>query len=302
MKKLPIIVAVFIATTGPVSAQKVSSYLNAYLGENKNGYLQPLADLVISGMNTGLQPSVRIDNRFYVRFNLTAIGAMPMSSQKTFTATSDGNFTPQQTATVPTIVGANQSVSVRGDNGLKYVFPGGYGLKQMLWAIPQLSIGGIKGTELSLRLVPYDFGGDFGKLQIINVGVRHDVGQYFLTNSPLVLNVGYAYNKSDIGRYVALQSHFGYVQAGVSSKQLGAFLWAGYQMGTFDMHYDYVENARTQSVVANLKTKQPFLGGIGLHAQLGFFSLGAGVGGPVPLTGYTSIGFRFGSQANTVNP
>jgi hypothetical protein len=285
----------FFFTTLAGRAQTVNDYLSAYLGQNKEGYLQPLADLVISGMNTGLQPSVLIEDRFYVRFNLTALGAMPMASQKTFTATTEGPFTPQQSATVPTIVGDNQSVSVAGTNGLTYVFPGGYALKYLLWAVPQLSIGGIKGTELSLRLVPYEFGGDFGKLQVLGISVRYDVGQYFLKNSPLVLNIGYAYNKSDIGRYIASQSHYGYAQAGVSNKLVGVFAWVGYQTGTFGMHYDYVENTKSQSVTANLKTKQSFLGGIGAHAQLGFFSLGAGVGGPTPLTGYTSLGFRFGS-------
>lgn len=279
-------------------AQTVNEYLNAYLGQNKEGYLQPLADLVISGMNTGLQPSVRIENRFYVRFNLVGLGAMPMASQKTFTATTEGSFRPQQTVTAPTIIGENNSVSVAGTNGLTYVFPGGYALNYLLWGVPQLTIGGIKGTELSLRLVPYDFGGDFGKLQILGLSARHDVGQYFLKNSPLVLNVGYAYNKSDIGRYISLQSHYAYIQAGVSNKHVGAFVWAGYQTGTFDVLYSYTENNSLRQLAANLKTKQPFLGGIGLHAQLGFFSLGAGAGGPAPLTGYTTIGFRFGAQSN----
>jgi hypothetical protein len=277
-------------------SQTLNDYLSAYQGPNKEGYLQPLADLIISGMNTGLQPSVQIEKRFYARFNLTALGAMPMGSQKTFSATTEGNFTPRQTATVPTIVGDNNPVSVAGTKGLTYVFPGGYGLKQLFWAVPQLTIGGIRGTELSLRLLPYDFGGDFGKLQILGVSVRHDIGQYFLKNSPLTLNVGYAYNKSDIGNYIAIQSHYGYVQAGVSNKRVGAFVWAGYQTGTFDVLYTYIENTTQQSVTANLKTKQPFLGGIGVHAQLGFFSLGAGVGGPSPLTGYGTLGLRFGSS------
>lgn len=279
-------------------SQTVNSYLNAYLGQNKEGYLQPLADMVISGMNTGLQPSIRIGQRFSVRFNLTALGAVPMAGQKTFLATTEGNFTPRQTATVPTIVGDNTSVSIKGTNGLTYVFPGGYAVQYMVWAVPQLTIGGIYGTDVSIRLLPYDFGGDFGRLQVLGLGIRHDVGQYFLNDSPITLNVGYAYNKTEIGQYVDAQSHYGYVQAGVSSKRAGIFAWVGYQTGTFNMAYTYTENNNPQVTTANLTTKQPFLGGIGAHLQLGLVSLGAGVGGPVPLTGYTTLGFRFGSQTN----
>ncbi|MCY7356873.1 MAG: hypothetical protein LH609_05280 [Rudanella sp.] len=279
--------------------QTVNDYLNAYLGANKEGYLQPLADMTIAGFNTGLQPSARIDDRFYIRLNLTAMGSMPMTSQKTFMATTEAPFSPQQTVSAPTIVGERKPVSVQGANNFTYVFPSGFGLKRLLWAVPQLTIGGIKGTEVSLRMLPYDFGGDFGKLQILGLSFRHDVGQYFLKKSPIVLNVGYAYNQSDIGKYIALQSHYAYVQAGVGGKRAGIFAWAGYQTGTFDVSYSYIENTQSKPVTANLKTKQPFLGGIGTHLQLGLFSLGAGVGGPVPLTGYGTLGFRFISPKKT---
>jgi len=290
-----VFLGLLLLTTGS-HAQTVNDYLNAYLGQNKEGYLQPLADMTIAGFNTGLQPSVRIENRFYVRLNLTALGSMPVASQKTFTASTEAPFTPEQTVSAPTIVGERKPVSVQGANGFTYVFPSGFGLKRLLWAVPQLSIGGIGGTEVALRLLPYDFGGDFGKLQVLGLSVRHDVGRYFLEESPFVLNVGYAYHQSDIGKYIALRSHYAYVQAGVSSKRAGVFAWAGYQTGTFDVSYDYVENAQSTPVTAHLKTKQPFLGGVGTHLQLGFFSLGAGVGGPAPLTGYGSVGFRFKSS------
>ncbi len=292
-----VFLGLLLLTTGSY-AQKLNDFLDAYLGQNRQGYLQPLADLVSAGSNTGLQPSARIDGHFYVRFNLTALGVMPTSDQKTFSASTEVPFSPEQTATVPTVVGENTLVSVEGENGTRYTFPGGYGLKRLFWAVPQLSIGGIYGTEVSLRLLPIDFGDDFGKLSLLGIGIRHDMGRYFLENSPFALNVGYAYHKTDIGRAIAAQSHYAYVQAGLSGKRGGIFAWAGFQTGTFAVSYEYLENNQPQAVTADLTVKKSFLGGIGAHLQLGFFSLGAGVGGPSPLTGYGTMGFRFGKSPN----
>lgn len=296
--RLSVFLGFLLLSTGGY-AQKLNDFLDAYLGQNREGYLHPLADLVNAGSNTGLQPSARIDGQFYVRFNLTALGVMPSTAQKTFSATTEASFSPEQTATVPTVVGENTLVSVEGENGTKYTFPGGYGLKRLFWAVPQLSIGGIYGTEVSLRLLPVDFGEDFGKLSILGIGIRHDVGRYVLKKSPFALNVGYAYHKTDIGRAIAAQSHYAYVQAGLSGRRGGIFAWAGYQTGTFAVSYEYIENNHPpQAVTADLTVKKPFLGGIGAHLQLGFFSLGAGVGGPSPLTGYGTMGFRFGKSPN----
>lgn len=283
-------------------AQELNDYLDAYLGPNREGYLQPLADLVVAGSNTGLQPSVRIGDKLHARLNLTVLGAMPAEAQKTFTATTEAPFTPQQTATVPTIVGDRTVVSVAGDNGTRYAFPAGYGVKRLFWAVPQLSLGGIFGTEVSVRLLPVDLGDDFGKLSLIGIGLRHDVGRYFLKPSPFVLNVGYAFQKTEIGRYVSAQSHYGYVQAGVAGKRGGVFAWAGYQTGTFAISYDYAENNQPRNVRADLTVRKPLLAGLGAHLQLGFFSLGAGVGGPAPLTGYGSLGFRFGNSTKATTP
>jgi hypothetical protein len=197
---------------------------------------------------------------------------------------------------VPTIVGKNEVTSVQGTTGLTYTFPGGFDLKYIAFGMPQLSVGGIAGTELSVRFLPYDFGGDFGKLQVLGVGIRHSISQYFLKDSPIAINIGYNYNQADFGRYMALQSHLGYVQAGISNKRIGAFIWAGYQTGIVDITYDDNRETTPQPVTANLKGKQPFLGGIGAQLQTGFFSLAVGVGGPVPLTGYSTVGFRFMSS------
>ncbi len=282
--------------------QKGDDFFDSYIGTNAKGYLQPLADLTIGGLNTGIQPTVKIGNRLNIRFNLTTVHMFPEKSQKTFMGETPDTFTPKTTVAVPTIIGNAQNVKVAGVNGTSYIFSGGYGITRLSWASPQLSIGGIYGSEITLRFMTFGKADtDFGKFSQIGVGLRHSISQYFLKeNSPFDINVGYQFNKADIGKYIKLQSNYLYLQAGVSNKNIGAFVYGGYQMGTFDVSYTSSEDKKQQTV--NLKNQFPVLVGLGTHIQLGFFSLTLGVGGIKPIIAFGNIGFRFQSKEKQKKP
>ena len=213
-------------------------------------------------------------------------------------------FSPKTTAEVPTIIGNSQNVKVMGVNGTSYVFSGGYNISRLSWASPQLSFGGFYGTEISLRFMTFGKADtDFGKFSQIGVGIRHSISQYFLKkDSPFDINIGYQFNKADIGKYIRLQSNYGYLQAGISNKNIGAFIYGGYQMGTFDVSYTYKEDNSNKTETVNLKTQFPVLVGVGTHIQLGFFSLTLGVGGIKPIIAFGNIGFRFQSKAKQIKP
>lgn len=283
--------------------QNVNNFFDAYIGTNAQGYLQPLADLTIGGLNTGIQPSIKIGDRFNVRLNLNTVHMFPDKSQKTFMGETPDSFTPKTTTQIPTIIGNSQNVKVEGVNGTSYVFSGGYGISRLSWATPQLSIGGFYGTEITLRFMTFGKSDtDFGKFSQIGVGVRHSISQYFLKkDSPFDINIGYQFNKADIGKYIKLQSNYAYLQAGVSNKNIGAFIYGGYQMGTFDVSYTNEEDNNKAETV-NLKTKFPVLVGLGTHIQLGFFSLTLGVGGIKPIIAFGNIAFRIQSKAKQAKP
>lgn len=287
-----------------VYGQNANNFFDAYIGTNAQGYLQPLADLTIGGLNTGIQPSIKIGKRFNVRLSFNVVSMIPHESQKTFKGETSDNFTPKTTVDVPTIVGEAKNVKVTGANGTAYIFSGGYGLKRMNWATPQLTIGGFYGSEVTLRFMTLgNAEGDFGKFNQIGVGLRHSVSQYFLKEkSPFDINVGYQFNKADIGKYVKLQSNYAYLQAGISNKNFGFFAYGGYQMGTFDVSYTHRENNTDKKETVNLKNQFPVLAGVGAHAQLGFFSLTIGAGGIKPIILLGNIGFRFQSKAKQTKP
>jgi hypothetical protein len=286
------------------NCQKANDFFDTYIGTNAQGYLQPLADLTIGGLNTGIQPSIKIGDRFNVRLNLNTVHMFPDKSQKTFMGETPETFSPKTTTSVPTIIGNYQNVKVPGVNGTSYVFSGGYGINRLSLASPQLSIGGFYGSEISLRFMTFGKADtEFGKFSQIGVGLRHSISQYFLKkDSPFDINIGYQFNKSDIGKYIKLQSNYIYLQAGVGNEKIGAFVYSGYQMGTFDVTYTYEEDNGNKTESVNLKNQFPVLVGVGTHIQLGFFSLTLGVGGIKPLIAFGNIGFRFQSKTKQTKP
>ncbi|MBA4849627.1 DUF6588 family protein [Emticicia sp. BO119] len=281
--------------------QNVNNFFDAYIGTNAQGYLQPLADLTIGGLNTGIQPSIRIGDRFNVRLTLNTVSMFPDKSQKTFMGVTPDEFTPKTTTEVPTIIGDPKNVRVAGVNGTSYAFSGGYGITRLSWVTPQLSFGGFFGSEISLRFMTFgNADTDFGKFSQLGVGLRHSISQYFLKkDSPFDINIGYQFNKADIGKYIKLQSNYAFLQAGVGNKNIGAFVYGGYQMGNFDVSYTGEDN-KTETV--NLKNQFPVLVGVGTHIQLGFLSLTLGVGGVKPIIAFGNIGFRFQSKSKPVKP
>jgi len=68
--------------------------------------------------------------------------SFPSESMRTFEATTTGDFHPQQTRIVPTVIGDRNSIYLLGEDSTFYLFPGGYDLKRMPLGTPQLTVGG----------------------------------------------------------------------------------------------------------------------------------------------------------------
>src|SRR5687768_2312299 len=124
MRNLISIVACALLLTNLMKAQSdIDDYVNSYVGENATPYVQPLADIFTSSINTGVWDWSTIDRDFYLRLKLQEMVSFPSESMRTFTGRTTGDFTPQQSAIVPTIIGDGQSVIVHGDDNSRYVFP-----------------------------------------------------------------------------------------------------------------------------------------------------------------------------------
>jgi hypothetical protein len=153
--------------------QEIKDYLDAYIGENAQPYIQPLADIFTSNINTHIWEWSQFKSEFYVRLKVQAMLTIPMESSKTFTAKTTGDFKPAQTVTAPTVIGHRRSIILFGEDDTYFIFPGGYDLKQLILGTPQITVGGFLHSEVSARFLSFTLENDLGGVRVLGIGARH---------------------------------------------------------------------------------------------------------------------------------
>jgi hypothetical protein len=271
--------------------QGLNSLLDAYRGVNGSGYVNPLIDLLGANLNTGRSEWARLDSGFHIRISVIGSASLPSNQMKVFTAGTDESFTPSSFNVVPTIIGKNEAITISGVNGTGYTYPTGYNLKYLLLAAPQISAGSFMNTELTARYFAFDFEGDFGKLQFYGIGMRHTLDNY-IKNLPFSLNLGYMYQKLDVGDEVSITTHLPSLWIGKAGKHFSGQLMMGYQITDGKINYTYREGSNSEHVLLNLKNKTPYLAEISLGLKLGFVIIHTAVSYSGPLTGAAGITFK----------
>ncbi len=273
-KHLPWLLAslLFISQTG--YAQPLSSLLGKYTSTNGVGYLQPLNNAFSLNFNSGFAHSARVPhNAFRVTLSLETMLSVVPEGSKTFMATTDDYFTPQQTAEVPTIFGSTQGAKVAGDGGTFYQFPGGVGTSYLPLAIPQLSIGGVFGTEVTTRFGAYDAGGDVGKFSYLALGGRHSLSQYMGKSFPVDISIGAYWQKlnweSELQNrpYLSFKSLFFQALIGKSFGVFHLYGGPGYEMGESTMNYTSSSGSSPVDISLNFTeiNLMRFTAGMGLN-------------------------------------
>jgi hypothetical protein len=104
------------------------------------------------------------------------------------------------------------------------------------FAIPQLSIGSVYGTDLTFRFFTYSFEEEIGDLTQFSWGIRHSISQY-LPLVPVDLAVGFYNSYFTIGEYIDCSSWIVTAQA---SKTVSIFTFyggLGYEMSNLKIDY-----------------------------------------------------------------
>ena len=272
---------------------QINSYIGSYSGTNKDGYLQPVASLLTANFNAGIIPSSEIDSTFHVYFRLIGTGSLIEGKQLTyFNAVTPDPFLPKSIVQVPTILGPRHSSNTIGQHGLVYTFPAGLGLRQFIIAFPQISLSGIAGTELNARFFAYHTKGDAGKITLVSIGARHDIGRYFIRNKNIALSVGYFYNQADVGDYLHHTSHLIISSIGKHGKHWNYGFFGGYQKGT--IHGTYVStDAEASTVSYNLTNKNPVIFGLTAGLRFGALYMQLSAQGISPITLSYGLGIKF---------
>lgn len=162
-----------------IAAQDLQDYLSRYLGDNGKKYLQPLGDAFGANLNSGLYHTAHIPRvGLHIGVEVIATGALISDAQRSFTATTEAGFEPQTSLEVPTVFGETAPVAVPGQGGTVYNFPGGYDLSVMPLAMPQITIGSLLGSEVTLRYAALELNEEVGDLNLLGIGFRHSLSQY----------------------------------------------------------------------------------------------------------------------------
>ncbi|MFH1754567.1 MAG: DUF6588 family protein, partial [Candidatus Latescibacterota bacterium] len=186
-----------------MSAQlTLDQQLSAYTGKNGSAYVAPLVDAFSANLNAGMIFSAYVP-RAGIRLSLEfrSMSVFFSDEDKTFLATTEGDFRPEQTVKVPTVVGPNGAVYVEGETNTSFAFPGGFDLDSFSFAVPQLRVGAVFGTEVVIRYFAFNPGDvGFGALNLYGFGLQHSVSQHIGKRIPVEVAAGLFWQRFSMGR------------------------------------------------------------------------------------------------------
>ena len=270
---LRIVTAFFVVATLllPSVASSQSAIENAIQGfgkKNVEGYLQPVADLFGANMNSGYYRSASIST-FGFHLSLDIIGmAAPLSDdQKTYMASTPAGFDPA-TFQTSTIFGEAGTTVTHTKAGLRYKGSDGiFNTKMFPFAVPQLTVGSVLGTDAFVRFVPVPKIGEdkIPPTTLWGVGVRHSISQY-IPLIPVDIAAGVLYSKMKTGDIFDASGLTYGVQVGKTFSVLSLYGGFNIESSTLKVAYVSTEPGAAGNVEIELvgKRKASFTAGLGL--------------------------------------
>ncbi len=273
----------------PIRAQTLNDFVAKYGNENGSGFMQPLADAFGANLNSGLYQTATIPLKgFHLNFSVMLMGAPTTDSRKTFSAKTEGFFTPQTTVDAPTLFGSTDGKTVSGVGGTSYVFPGGLDISLFLLAVPQLTVGSFYGTEATVRFVQATVGDNFGQLMLWGIGARHNMNQYF-KKLPLNVAVGIYQQHFEIGDIVSANATLFSVQGSYTTSVFTVYGGPGVEFSNLDVNYD----GSSGKINLSLKSANSIRFTVGGLLSLAFFRLFADYNLASQSSFVLGIGFGF---------
>ncbi|TCO06127.1 DUF6588 family protein [Natronoflexus pectinivorans] len=277
------------------NAQNVEELVSKYTSENGQKYMQPFADAFSANLNSGLFHNAGINKLgFQIYLGIETQLAVIPSSQKFMTATTEGDYFPStRVENVPTVFGPSEGKRIEDPNtGLVYVFPGGLDINYVPMITPQLTVGSVYGTDLTIRFAGTKKIEDVGDISLFGWGLRHSIDQYLPL--PFSSAIGFYNQRFKFGDYLDASSSIISLQGSFSIQVITLYGGLGYEMGSMKISYEYenLENGQTEEIrfdltpgnTIRLTTGFGFnLGPVNLHAEYNLakqstISAGLGIG------------------------
>ncbi len=288
--------SLFIATVlicfSSVHAQnQVEDAIKQMSEGNVTGYLQPFLNGFSANLNSGFSGSAKIDDQFTIRIEAVAMASLIGDAQETFNALPPAPF-PQQRVQTATIFG-DQGATVQGPEGVAYKFQNGQlNMDYFPLAAPQLTIGNFYNTQLIFRFFALSTDSDVPDINLIGVGLRHGISQYF-DNLPVDIAAGVFYQNFKIGDIMNTTS---FVVNGMASKEFGVLtIYGGAQYEHASMNLNYTFSGATadedSEIDFNFTSENFGRAFLGLNLNLKFVHLRTDINVGKVIAASATIGF-----------
>ena len=310
MKKLLLsllITASFLAHIEDTHGQlkEIEKFLDAG-GDNvealTKAYLSPLPNGVITGLNSGWTTKAKPTKSLGFSLQLRASFATVPTVEQMFDANTIGlegiSVSPGKSST---IAGENidgQILTLPDNSTL--TLPSGINFPYVPTPMVQANLGLFLGTDVTIRYVPEVDLQDYGSVDLVGVGIKHDLNQWIPGGKllPIDLTIMAAYtqfnmsidlefNKGAQGQRVesATQAIVTNFLIGKTIPLLSAYAGIGYQLGDFELNMlgDYIigSGVRQSTLTDPVSYTQSYNGGIhliaGAQIKLALFRLFAEV-------------------------
>ena len=310
MKKLLLsllITASFLAPIEDTHGQlkEIEKFLDAG-GDNvealTKAYLSPLPNGVITGLNSGWTTKAKPTKSLGFSLQLRASFATVPTVEQMFDANTIGlegiSVSPGKSST---IAGENidgQILTLPDNSTL--TLPSGINFPYVPTPMVQANLGLFLGTDVTIRYVPEVDLQDYGSVDLVGVGIKHDLNQWIPGGKllPIDLTIMAAYtqfnmsidlefNKGAQGQRVesATQAIVTNFLIGKTIPLLSAYAGIGYQLGDFELNMlgDYIigSGVRQSTLTDPVSYTQSYNGGIhliaGAQIKLALFRLFAEV-------------------------
>ena len=230
-----IISGIFFLTTGSCIFSQDNKNLEGIVttfAQNGEQTLQPYADAFSADMNSGLFHTAKVNSGFNLYIGIKAAGTY-----------------------------------VNGDNA--YVINANKSFSLLPMAVPQLNIGSVWGTELSVRYLPQVTIGKYGSVNMWGIGIKHGITSHF-KNSPVDAAVQFSYQSLKVndskGRDMVSATSFS--SSLQFSKELSIFtIYTGIQYESTSIDANVNSNGTDSRMSFNNQNK--IRGVMGLNVKLG---------------------------------
>jgi Family of unknown function (DUF6588) len=267
-------------------------------GPNTQAYMQPGADLFAANMHSGYFHSARIARMgFTFEFALIAMTAPITDEHKTCTMSTPAGFVPATFETATIFGGKGTTIQNSSIPGLSYKGPDGiFNTSMFPLAAPQVTIGSVIGTQVSVRYIPIPKVGNQEAIpegKTWAVGVRHSISQWFGI-LPLDVAASYFYNSMDAGDLLKFTgSQFG-LEASKNFSVLVVYGGLAYENATMKVSYTYEDPytlAKTP-VTVELDGANTVRATLGLGVELGILKIfaNANFGSVIQYSGGIALG------------